>query len=34
VTYAKNPDLALDYPKPIVDLKASRVRAIEAFKQI
>lgn len=32
--YAKNPDLALDYPKPIVDLKASRVRAIEAFKQI
>lgn len=32
--YAKNPDLELDYPKPIVDLKASRVRAIEAFKQI
>ena len=32
--YAKNPDLQLDYPKPIVDLKASRVRAIEAFKQI
>ena len=32
--YAKNLDLELDYPKPIVDLKASRVRAIEAFKQI
>jgi len=32
--YAKNPDLALDYPKPIVDLKVSRVRAIEAFKHI
>lgn len=32
--YARNPDLQLDYPKPIVDLKASRVRAIEAFKQI
>lgn len=32
--YAKNPDLELDYPKPIVDLKQSRVRAIEVFKQI
>lgn len=32
--YAKNPDLRLDYPKPIVDLKQSRVRAIEVFKQI
>ena len=32
--YARNPDLQLDYPKPIVDLKASRVRSIEAFKQI
>ena len=32
--YAKNPDLGLDYPKPIVDLKQSRVRAIEVFKQI
>lgn len=32
--YVRNPDLQLDYPKPIVDLKASRVRAIEAFKQI
>ena len=31
--YAKNPDLQLDYPHPIVDLKMSRVRAIEAFKQ-
>lgn len=30
--YAKNPNLKLDYPKPIVDLKSSRVRAIEAFK--
>lgn len=32
--YAKNPDLILDYPRPIVDLKQSRVRAIEAFKNI
>ncbi|QIC61031.1 deoxyribodipyrimidine photo-lyase [Acinetobacter schindleri] len=32
--YAKNPDLGLDYPKPIVDLKSSRARAIEVFKQI
>ncbi|ATO18974.1 deoxyribodipyrimidine photolyase [Acinetobacter sp. LoGeW2-3] len=32
--YAKNPDLQLDYPKPIVDLKQSRIRAIEAFKQL
>lgn len=32
--YAKNPDLILDYPKPIVDLKQSRIRAIEAFKQL
>ncbi|WP_173910249.1 deoxyribodipyrimidine photo-lyase [Acinetobacter sp. Marseille-Q1618] len=31
--YAKNPDLQLDYPHPIIDLKMSRVRAIEAFKQ-
>ena len=30
--YAKHPALELDYPKPIVDLKSSRVRAIEAFK--
>lgn len=30
--YTKHPNLALDYPKPIVDLKSSRVRAIEAFK--
>ena len=32
--YAKNPDLELDYPKPIVDLKQSRIRAIEAFKNL
>ncbi len=31
--YAKNPALELDYPKPIVDLKQSRARAIAAFKQ-
>ncbi len=31
--YAKNPDLSLNYPHPIVDLKSSRLRAIEAFKQ-
>ena len=30
--YAKNPDVKLDYPKPIVDLKQSRISAIEAFK--
>ncbi|OTG81637.1 deoxyribodipyrimidine photo-lyase [Acinetobacter sp. ANC 4648] len=30
--YAKNPDLELDYPQPIVDLKQSRLRAIAAFK--
>ena len=32
--YAKNPDLQLNYPKPIVDLKQSRTRAIEAFKNL
>lgn len=32
--YARNPALNLDYPKPIVDLKQSRVRAIEAFKNL
>ncbi|KGT46288.1 MULTISPECIES: deoxyribodipyrimidine photo-lyase [Acinetobacter] len=32
--YAKNPDLELNYPKPIVDLKQSRTRAIEAFKNL
>ena len=32
--YAKNPNIKLDYPKPIVDLKQSRIRAIDAFKQI
>ena len=31
---AKNPNIELNYPKPIVDLKQSRIRAIEAFKQI
>ena len=31
--YSKNSDMLLDYPKPIVDLKSSRIRAIEAFKQ-
>ncbi|ENU19520.1 hypothetical protein F994_02380 [Acinetobacter bohemicus ANC 3994] len=30
--YNKNPDLSLNYPKPISDLKQTRVRAIEAFK--
>lgn len=32
--YARNPDLQLDYPKPIVDLKQSRIRAIEVFKNL
>ena len=32
--YGKNPNIQLNYPKAIVDLKQSRVRAIEAFKQI
>ena len=32
--YAKNPQMKLDYPRPIVDLKQSRVRAIEAFKSV
>lgn len=32
--YAKNKQLNLNYPKPIVDLKQSRLRAIEAFKGI
>ncbi|OTG96591.1 cryptochrome/photolyase family protein [Acinetobacter sp. ANC 4973] len=30
--YNKNPDLSLNYPKPIADLKQTRTRAIEAFK--
>lgn len=30
--YAKNPNLKLNYPKPIVDLKMSRQRALAAFK--
>ena len=32
--YAKNPNVQLNYPKPMVDLKASRIRAIETFKGI
>jgi deoxyribodipyrimidine photo-lyase len=32
--YAKNPSLKLAYPRPIVDLKSSRLRAIAAFKGI
>ena len=32
--YAKNPNLKLDYPQPIVDLKQSRLRALQAFKEI
>jgi len=32
--YAKNSNLALNYPKPIADLKQTRIRAIEAFKSI
>lgn len=32
--FAKNPNLKLDYPHPMVDLKSSRQRAIEAFKGI
>lgn len=32
--YAKNPNLKLNYPRPIMDLKQSRIRAIEAFKGI
>lgn len=32
--YAKNPQLELNYPKPIVDLKSSRIRAIDAFKHL
>ena len=32
--YAKNLQLDLNYPKPIVDLKQSRLRAIEVFKAL
>ena len=32
--YAKNLQLDLNYPKPIVDLKQSRLRAIEIFKAL
>lgn len=30
--YAKNSNLALNYPKPMVDLKQSRLKALDAFK--
>ncbi len=30
--YTKHPDLDLNYPRPIVDLKHSRARALQAFK--
>ena len=32
--YARNPNLDLNYPKPIAELKQTRIRAIEAFKNI
>lgn len=32
--YAVSLDLTLDYPKPMVDLKTSRIRAIETFKAL
>ncbi len=32
--YGKNPMLRLNYPRPMVDLKSSRARAIEAFKNL
>ena len=32
--YAKNPQRELDYPRPIVDLKQSRLRAIQAFQAL
>lgn len=32
--FAKDPNLDLKYPKAIVDLKQSRIRAIEAFKAV
>ena len=32
--YAKHPERKLDYPRPIVDLKHSRLRALEAFKAL
>ena len=32
--YAKNPNIELNDPKAMVDLKQSRINAIEAFKQI
>lgn len=32
--YAKSDQINLNYPKPIVDLKTSRIRALEAFKSL
>lgn len=32
--YSKNPNMRLDYPKPICDLKKTRQRALEAFKSL
>ncbi|WP_171478522.1 cryptochrome/photolyase family protein [Acinetobacter ihumii] len=32
--YAKNPNLNIDYPKAIVDLKQSRLRVIDVFKSL
>lgn len=32
--YAKHPNRVLDYPRPIVDLKQSRLRALAAFKAL
>jgi deoxyribodipyrimidine photo-lyase len=32
--YAKNSEIQLNYPKPIIDLKQSRLRALEAFKAL
>lgn len=32
--YGKTPHRNLNYPRPIVDLKASRQRALDAFKQV
>ncbi|HBI3686514.1 TPA: deoxyribodipyrimidine photo-lyase, partial [Acinetobacter baumannii] len=32
--YSSKTDLGLNYPKPIVDLKETRLKAIETFKNI
>ena len=32
--FAKNPQLELNYPQPIVDLKQSRLAAIETFRAL